>query len=218
MRSIAMGILLALSALSPIDARATSQEPDELLIDGELLDLETNPLRPLIRSGAIKIPKADETWSSNWRGYTSKWELRGDQLLLRSINVVLRPVGGDKDAKPASTNVLSSVFQGKSEVFARWYTGTLVLPRGKVLRYVHMGYGSTYERYTILQFRLGVLTSRQDLASKQFEELRKQKFAAYRKTSEYAERLKDARKNLSPSSAENFLYEYAVEEYMSVAQ
>jgi len=217
-KSIAIGFVLAFSTLFSTEVRSTAQEPDEIQIDGELLDLETNPLRVMIRTGAITIPKADQTWSSNWRGYTSKWELRGDQLLLRSINVLLRPTGSDKDAKPVRTDVLASVFPGKSEVLAKWYSGTLVLPRGKVINYVHMGYGSTHERYTILHFKLGVLTSRKDFDSSQFEELRKQKFSAYRKTSEYAERLKDARENLSASSAERFLYEYSVEEYMSVGE
>ena len=40
---------------------------------------------------------------------------------------------------------------GRSEVLADWYTGVLVIPRGRQVSYVHMGYGSTYERYVLLE-------------------------------------------------------------------
>jgi len=216
MRQIAIGFFLAIAACLSTSAWATAQEPDELIIDGETLSLETNPLRQMIRSGSIKIPKADESWTSNWRGYTAKWEIHDNRLLLREINILRRPAGSDEKADAVATNVISDVFPNKNEVVANWFTGTLVLPRGKVVQYVHMGYGSIYERYTILHIKLGTIISREDLTNEQFQELRKQRFSAYRKTSEYAERYKDARKNLSADSAENFLYEYSVEEYMSV--
>lgn len=33
----------------------------------------------------------------------------------------------------------------EAPVFADWFTGTLRIPQGEMLHYVHMGYGSVYE-------------------------------------------------------------------------
>ena len=38
-----------------------------------------------------------------------------------------------------------------------WYSGTIRLPQGKLLNYVHGGYGSTYEQDVLLHIELGVL-------------------------------------------------------------
>ena len=42
-------------------------------------------------------------------------------------------------------------------VFAHWYSGTIRIPQGKLLNYVHMGYGSTYERDLFLEIEKGVI-------------------------------------------------------------
>ena len=38
-----------------------------------------------------------------------------------------------------------------------WYSGTIRLPQGKLLNYVHGGYGSTYEQDVLLHIEQGVL-------------------------------------------------------------
>ena len=42
-------------------------------------------------------------------------------------------------------------------VFAHWYSGTIRIPQGKQLEYVHMGYGSTFERDLLLDLERGVV-------------------------------------------------------------
>lgn len=42
-------------------------------------------------------------------------------------------------------------------VHAYWFTGDLKVPKGKMLRYVHMGYMSTYEKEIILEIEKGIL-------------------------------------------------------------
>jgi hypothetical protein len=44
-------------------------------------------------------------------------------------------------------------------VFGHWYSGTIRIPQGKLLEYVHMGYGSTYERDLFLEIEKGAVTS-----------------------------------------------------------
>jgi hypothetical protein len=41
-------------------------------------------------------------------------------------------------------------------VFAHWYSGSIRIPEGKQIEYVHMGYASTYERDLFLEFERGV--------------------------------------------------------------
>ena len=54
--------------------------------------------------------------------------------------------------------LLARLFPGYGDrVFAHWYSGTLRVPQGRQLKYVHMGYASTYERDLMLQIERGVL-------------------------------------------------------------
>lgn len=204
-----------LAAASPV--LATSQEPDNLILEGEQLSLATNPLSPLIQDGRIKLPEPAERWSSNWRGYVATWTVKNEQMLLSKIDVLLRPEGAAEGTDAVSVNVLPQVFPEQTEVPAEWFSGALVVPRGEVVNYVHMGYGSTYERYTVLRIEHGRVLSRRDLSTNEFENLRKERFSAYQKTAEYAARFKEAREQLSPSEAERFIYQFAAEEYMSGA-
>ncbi len=197
-------------------AIATSQEPDQLVLEGEKLSLETNPLSPLIEAGRIALPEPAERWSSNWRGYVATWTVEGNQLFLEQLDVLLRQEGASEGAEAAPTDVLSRVFPGQAQVPATWFSGALIVPRGRSVRYVNMGYGSTHERYTVLRIESGRVVSRSDLNASEFEKLRKEKFAAYQQTLEYASRFKEARENLSKIDAEEFLYQYAVEEYMAI--
>ena len=53
---------------------------------------------------------------------------------------------------------LERLFPGYGDrVFAHWYSGTLRVPQGRQLRYVHMGYASTYERGLMLEIELSML-------------------------------------------------------------
>ena len=44
-------------------------------------------------------------------------------------------------------------------VFATWFSGELRVPEGELLQYVHMGYGSVYERERFIQVKSGVVVS-----------------------------------------------------------
>lgn len=57
---------------------------------------------------------------------------------------------------------LADLFPGRvndGRVFASWFTGELRIPAGKILRYVHMGYGSVYEQERFIRVKAGVLAS-----------------------------------------------------------
>ena len=55
---------------------------------------------------------------------------------------------------------VATIFPGfPDRVFAHWYSGTIRIPQGKQLEYVHMGYGSTYERDLFLDVERGVVVT-----------------------------------------------------------
>ena len=51
------------------------------------------------------------------------------------------------------------LFPGKTKVFADWYSGVMRIPHGKMMKYVHQGYASLYEKELFLRFESGVLVS-----------------------------------------------------------
>jgi len=53
--------------------------------------------------------------------------------------------------------------ESSGAVVATWYSGRLVIPRGKQIEYVHMDYLSRYERYTIIDIKEGVVVSSEDV-------------------------------------------------------
>ena len=88
----------------------------------------------------------------NRRGYVGTWEVIDERLYLTELK------GWLKSGEEAT---LETVFPGYGErVFAHWFTDTVRLPQGKQLKYVHMGYGSTYERDLLLRFSRGELIER----------------------------------------------------------
>jgi hypothetical protein len=49
------------------------------------------------------------------------------------------------------------LFPGQKKVFASWFTGTIRIPQGKQLNYIHAGYMSVYEEDLFLEFEAGAL-------------------------------------------------------------
>jgi hypothetical protein len=74
------------------------------------------------------------------------WELRDKKLFIVKLIVT-------KD-KQVDLNYL---FPGQNEVFADWFSGEIRIPQGEMLKYVHMGYQSIFEKDLFLKFKKGVL-------------------------------------------------------------
>jgi len=126
----------------------TAQIRENLIYDGRNLSMCTEPLSDYFALGGRK-PEFKFNCTALWRGYVGTWEIVGDRLYIVSLKGTL------KDGTAAT---LESVFPGYTErVFAHWYTGTLRLPEGERLKYVHMGYSSIYERDHFLSVQKGIV-------------------------------------------------------------
>ena len=74
--------------------------------------------------------------SACWRGYQGTWELKAKLFYLVNISGCFRP----SFEKP---------------ILADWFTGVLRIKSGRVLQYVHMGYGTVTEFETHIAIEQG---------------------------------------------------------------
>lgn len=90
---------------------------------------------------AVKAGEIDGIISSTacWRGYIGTWEIKDGKFFLNKL------VGHIKLAK-------------NEPVHATWFTGVLRIPQGELIHYVHMGFGSLYEKELHIKIEAGVVT------------------------------------------------------------
>jgi hypothetical protein len=127
----------------------TAQIAEKLLYLGERHSMCGTPLAMYFELSGVN-PDFDEPSTALWRGYVGSWEVIDDRLYLVGL------AGHLNDGTPAN---LATIFPDYPDrAFAHWYSGKARLPQGKLLKYVHAGYGSIYERDLFLHFENGVLT------------------------------------------------------------
>ncbi|MBF0400379.1 MAG: hypothetical protein HQL90_06380 [Magnetococcales bacterium] len=128
----------------------TAQIAEMLNYLGEKVHMCSNPLSDYFAMGGIN-PRFSSNCTALWRGYIGSWEIVGDRLYLIGLTGTL------EDGSDVS---LATIFPKFPErVFAHWYSGTIRIPQGKQLKYVHMGYGSIFERDLFLDVDRGVVVA-----------------------------------------------------------
>lgn len=198
---------------------ATAQEGDILFLNGKKYFIYTNPLEPFLRANPERLPKSDVVSTGLWRGYVATWAVNHERLVLRDIAIlesVSKP--GEQGISTELVSVMTKVFPGEKEVVASWFTGHVIVPDGKLVNYVHMGYASTYKKYILLRVEQGRVTRQQEADSAAFVKFRNAQFSAFKKTEEYREALAEANKEGSMDAKQNeeFLREFYSERYMSM--
>jgi len=202
-------------AVSPA-VNATAQASDELVVEGKKFALNTNPLETQLEQKQWKPPKEAIISSANWRGYIATWEIRDDKLFLKEATILVSDPKDEHEylRKP----ITSELYPGATEVLADWYTGALIVPDGKMIHYVHMGYGSSFDHYQVFRVRAGAVVEHLSMTGAEFEVYREKKFAAFRKTEAYAKAYADFRKeaaDLDEAYAVDFIKSYFAETYLS---
>ena len=128
----------------------TAQIAERLHYQGEDVAMCTNPLSDYFAMGGFN-PRFESNSTALWRGYVGRWEIVDGRLYLVELRGTL------EDGTEASVATIFPDFPDR--VFAHWYSGTIRIPQGKQLEYVHMGYGSTYERDLFLDVERGVVVT-----------------------------------------------------------
>ena len=179
MKALAVVLLMSFLAYgTPV--LATAQEPDRIEIDGVEHPLHTNPLTSQLEAREWTPPKDAIENTDNWRGYVANWAIREDALVLLEVTVSMR-----REGQQTRRSILSELYDQPPPVPASWYSGALVIPEGKQVQNVHMGYGSTYERYQIFRIQGGKVLEHRSLDRAEFRAYREQKFAEWQQTPEF---------------------------------
>lgn len=211
-------ILTALTVLI-----ATAQSGDWLLLNGKKVSIQTNPLEPFLDQNPEARPRSGFVSTANWRGYNATWQVKDQRLMLIDIETVDDITKSDygKSFKVELRSVMSTVFPGRKDVFADWFTGHVVIPDGELVEYVHMGYASTYEKYLILRLEKGIVTRRWTVDNAGFLRFRDAQFEKFKRTEEYQRALSklfertpsEKRRTWSAEEAEEFLRTFYSGEY-----
>ena len=155
-------IILALSIL-PLSSFCTGQVPDYIIMGNDTLPIFSNPLEQYFdKIGTREIIDFSGCGSTAcWRGYKAIWEMQNDSLFLIAITSCRNPCSNFRNAN------LKAMF-GSDKVFADWYNGEIIIPGGELVRYVHMGYRSMYERELHLKLENGIKTKKKVISNKKY--------------------------------------------------
>ena len=140
---------------------ATAQEGERLLYQGATNRLCTLPLEPYLKEHNLRLyevapPQELILSTSCRRGCLGTWQIKDGFLWLLSVEHV--------DETPVP---LAKVFPNqKPPIKATWYSGTLHVTQGKLLRCVHAGFGSTFERDVYIEIEKGKVTSEKVIENK----------------------------------------------------
>ncbi len=155
-RMITLILAAALVLLLASPAWPTAQLPERIVYEGTEGFLFTDPLESYFTKDSPR-PEFAAPHTACWRGYVGVWEIKEDFLYLSDIKAWMRNAEG----KAASVG-FEKIFPGKSKPLkADWFTGTLRIPRGKAIHYVHMGYQTIYEVDVFLTIEAGKVIGRQ---------------------------------------------------------
>lgn len=149
-------IVLLIILLSSSNAFGTAQFPDLLIYKGDSFSLFSNPLESYFGKNN---PRPDYLFvfrcTANWRGYVATWKIENENLYL------IKLVEGSCD--PNARNIdISIIFPSQDlPIKATWFSGTLRIPQGKMLSYIHMGYESIYENDLIITIENGKVINEQ---------------------------------------------------------
>jgi hypothetical protein len=164
---------------------ATAQYPDKIIYNGKEYSLHSNPLEAYFEKNSDKRPKGGVMSTALWRGYVATFDVQDNQLFLKDIEIEYHDTTSTESYPYKWRSVITEVFPDQKERNLDWLTGLLVIPHGKMVNYVHMGYGSTFKNYILLEFDKGNLKQEKRFKYKQYEKFKERQFKAFKQTEEY---------------------------------
>lgn len=194
--------------LAVSSALGTAQYPDKIIYESKEYNLLSNPMESYFSKYPDKKPKGGGISTALWRGYVATFEITDKALVLKDVQIQTGHEKGEQNWKSEKDTVVTNGQSLKID----WFTGILCLPFGERVKYVHMGYGSTYSNYILLEIKKGNLTGERKLDAKQYEIFKEKQFQAYKKTEAYKEREAQMKKSGdSQEFIDSFLRVFLVE-------
>jgi len=205
-------VVILILAIATSSAFATAQHPDKILYDGQEYILHTNPMEPYFAEHPDLKPETDFPNTALWRGYVATFAFKANLLMLEDIEVQISVERGEEEYPYKWKSVLGEVVPEGEILKVDWFTGILVLPYGERVQYVHMGYGSTYSDYILLEVMNGRLTGQRTLDHDQYKDFKEKQFQAYKKTKAYKQQVAELKKlGGSREFVDSFLRDFVVD-------
>ena len=164
---------------------ATAQYPDRIIYNGKEYSLLSNPLESYFEKNPDKRPNDGIMSTALWRGYVATFEVRDNQLFLKDIEIEYQDTTSKESYNYKWRSVINEVFPDQKNIKIDWLTGLLVIPHGKLVNYVHMGYGSTFKNYILLEIVKGDLKKEKHFKYKDYERFKEKQFQAFKQTEDY---------------------------------
>lgn len=192
MKAIKQFTIIIILLIFHLKVFATAQIPDLMIIEEDTFSMHTNPLEVYLDSTENRdFPNFIGGGSTAcWRGYQAIWQVENDSMFLVKIQSC-HSNEGDVDAD------LQKMFGDRcvnGRVYAYWFTGLIVLPHGKLKNYVHMGYGSTYSKYLLLEINKGQYKQQLKLNNRQYKKFKAKQYEYFKETPEYKKIVEDLKK------------------------
>ncbi|MBL4649607.1 MAG: hypothetical protein JKY03_07740 [Aureispira sp.] len=170
------------------DVSATAQIPDRLIYEGKSYHLHNNPLEVYFKEHPKKRPEGEVTSTALWRGYIATFEIQDQVLVLKDLQIeVYEHQEGKEEWMPNTTlkSVLKEVFPEEEAFIIDWCTEVLILPSGKLIKYVHHAYASIFEQYVLLEMKEGTLTQSKAFDTAGYLAFKKQQLERFKATTDY---------------------------------
>jgi hypothetical protein len=170
---------------------ATAQAPDYLIIGKDTLQIQSNPLQEYFVAHPLPEKLFTMVSSGNWRGYIAYFQFLDGKLVVENIYKEDAKQNDKGHTDFILTSIYKEVFGENKNFECNFYSGLLICPSGKMLQYVHMGYSSVFENYTLIELKDGVNIKSKKLTAQEFMDFKKKYFKYYKKTEEYKQKAKE---------------------------
>jgi len=133
---------------------------DEYYITDEVIDYLRDKLQPEV----LEKIKDLKGYSLDWHFQNKLEKKLGKKEYQKNKEIILK--ASIRPRQKADLTKLFGEHCKDGKVFAFWFSGDLTIPKGKLVEYVHMGYGSMYEKTLVLNIENGILIDEAEYENK----------------------------------------------------
>ena len=152
-------VAATLTLVFPANLQATAQKSERLKYEGKTMPMFSTPLEDYFSE---QNPRPNgilsSTSTANHRGYVGDWKIQNERLILTGLYRQEPITDKDGNNKLSEEEIPASKVFGNDANYpieADWFSGQLRIPQGEMVRYVHMGFGSQYEKELYLEIKDG---------------------------------------------------------------
>ena len=190
---------------------ATSQFPDRLILNNDNKPLCTNPLYSFFNNpennekyNAILSKYDVVTSTACWRGYIATFEIIDSALYIVDLTIEIAAESTDKQKifQTTDISIFQELFESDEPFLCNFYSGILIVPQGKMIKYVHGGYLSEYERYILIKITDGKVKNKGEYSLQEYKDKKDKAFEVFYKSDKYEDCWNRIKKSFADSISE----------------